>query len=101
MSTYHDFWSDCEIRDYVGGPGYFVVRHQNEAANAELRRRGQSPAVLPSGEVQPYFIVWVDTCGDEDLEIEDVEIETPRPPVPTGYGYGAGPYGSGPFGGIQ
>lgn len=54
----------CEVRDYVVNPDETrVLRMQNEAANVELARRGET--TVPSGEVAPYAIAWVNTCGGE------------------------------------
>ena len=62
----------CEIVDYVLYPdGTRVYRLQNEAANAELQRRGGSDrwgTTVVSGDVAPYAIVWVNTCGGETIE---------------------------------
>lgn len=70
-----DWWSDHEVMDFTAAPGasyghgpfgsgpyggdVLVERMLNEAARAELARRGLDPGP-PSGEVAPYSIVWVE-----------------------------------------
>lgn len=50
---------DAYGTDSYGGEGTVIEeRMVNEAANDELRRRGLTPT-QPSGEVDPYSVVWV------------------------------------------
>jgi hypothetical protein len=63
----------CEVQDWVLYPDATVAyRTQHEAANVELERRGQPELVAPSGEVSPYGLMWMDTCGGTWLELEGV-----------------------------
>jgi len=64
----------CEVRDYVASPmdsSVWWLRMLNEAANVELRRRGQPELTEPSGELTGDAIAWVptpETCGAPWLE---------------------------------
>lgn len=54
----------CEVRDYVlPATGDVFVREQNEAANDELRRRGQPALVVLSGELLGDAVLWTPEPG--------------------------------------
>ena len=59
--------SGCEVTDWTVAPdGAVDYRQQNEAANDELRRRGDAGAVVPSGELVGWAIGWRLTCVPGD-----------------------------------
>lgn len=60
----------CEVRDFVlvGAVEPAMVRMVNEAANDELRRRGE-PVVYPSGELTGDAVAWVYTCTGAALVV--------------------------------
>jgi hypothetical protein len=76
MSNTDAFWrllSGCEVKDVVlHDDGSKEERLQNEAANAELARRGGSDrfgGLHPSGEVPPDTVIWIDTCSGKELDL--------------------------------
>lgn len=80
----------CEVQDWVIYPdGSLVYRNQNAAANDELARRGQFDQVVNTGDVQPYGIRWVNTCGGY---VDDPSATYAGP-------YGFGDYGLSYYGG--
>lgn len=65
----------CEVRDWVltdADPSGMFLRMQNEAANDELRRRGQPELTAVSGQLLGDAIVWMPTpesCGPAWIEL--------------------------------